>query len=138
MKLLISTKVLCHFHPKLPLKLDCDSSPYGVAAVLSHVFSEGLERPIAYASRTLSPAENKLLAARQGSTRHHIRRSTIYSVSLRKSFQLGHRSQTSTCNLRRKGCDSPAVAATRLERWALLLSTFGYDISYRITARITF
>ena len=54
---LASADVLVHYDPSLPLKLDCDASSYGVGAVLSHVFSDGAERPIAYASRTLSKSE---------------------------------------------------------------------------------
>ena len=54
---LASTVVLVHYHPDLPLKLDCDASSYGVGAVLSHVFPTGIERPIAYASRTLTQSE---------------------------------------------------------------------------------
>ena len=37
--------------------LACDASPFGVAAVLSHQFPDGSERPITYASKSLSAAE---------------------------------------------------------------------------------
>ena len=49
--------VLVHDNPELPLKLDYDASAYGVGAVLSHVFLDGIEKPIAYASRTLTKSE---------------------------------------------------------------------------------
>ena len=49
--------MLVHYDPALPLKLDCDASAYGVGAVLSHVFPNGEERPVAYASRTLTQTE---------------------------------------------------------------------------------
>ena len=54
---LASTEVLAHNDMHLPLKLDCDASAYGVGAVLSHTFLDGTERPIAYASCTLSTSE---------------------------------------------------------------------------------
>ena len=49
--------VLVHYDDKLPLKLKCDASPYGVGAVLVHVFPNGEDRPIAFASRSLTAAE---------------------------------------------------------------------------------
>ena len=54
---LVSTDVLVHYNPDLPLKVDCNASSYGVGAVLSHVFPTCVERPIAYASRTLTQSE---------------------------------------------------------------------------------
>ena len=35
----------------------CDASPYGVGAVLSQINEQSIEKPIAYASRTLSHPE---------------------------------------------------------------------------------
>ena len=55
-KKLASSEVLVHYDPALPLKLDCDASAYGVGAVLS-IFPNGEERPVAYASRTLTETE---------------------------------------------------------------------------------
>ena len=58
-KLLSSARVLTYYDPNKPLLLSCDTSPYGVGAVLSHQLPDNSERPVAYASRTLSPAEVK-------------------------------------------------------------------------------
>ncbi len=59
-KLLISAKVLTHFDPTKKLVMACDASPYGIGAVLSHQFYDGTERPIGYASRSLTPAEKTI------------------------------------------------------------------------------
>ena len=52
-----SDLVLTHFDSALPVRVASDASPYGLGAVLSHVMPTGEERPIAFASRTLSVAE---------------------------------------------------------------------------------
>ena len=48
--------LLTHYDTTKPLLLACDASEYGIGAVLSHT-DGNQERPVAYASRTLSSAE---------------------------------------------------------------------------------
>ncbi len=55
---LTSTSVLVHYDPGKELILACDSSSYRIGAVLSYSSENGMQhRPIAFASRTLAPAE---------------------------------------------------------------------------------
>ena len=41
--------VLTHCDPNLPVQLACDASPYGLRSVLSHVMTNGTERPVVFA-----------------------------------------------------------------------------------------
>ena len=54
---LSESSVLGIYDPDLLLKVDCDTSKYGLGAVLSHKYPDGTEKPIAYASRTLNKNE---------------------------------------------------------------------------------
>ena len=51
--------VLAHYDSKSELTLAWDASPYEVGAILSHIMDNGLEQPVAYTSRSLSPAKQK-------------------------------------------------------------------------------
>ena len=56
---LTKSSLLVHFSSTQPLLLAADASPYGLGAVLSHTMADGSERPIAYASRSLTPTERR-------------------------------------------------------------------------------
>ena len=56
-KALSSAPVLAHYDSQLPIQLVGDALAYGIVAVISHIYPDGSERPVAFASRTLSPAE---------------------------------------------------------------------------------
>ena len=56
---LSSDSVLAHYNPCQELILACDASSYGVGAVLSHRMGDGSDKPVAYVSRSLSPAEKR-------------------------------------------------------------------------------
>ena len=56
-KKLVDSTLLVDYDSQLPLRLASDASAYGIGAVISHVFPNGTEQPIAFASRTLTPTE---------------------------------------------------------------------------------
>lgn len=55
---LTSSVVLVQYDEQLPLSLTCNASPYGIGAILSHVFPGSIEAPIAFYSWMLSSAEH--------------------------------------------------------------------------------
>ncbi|XP_017482654.1 PREDICTED: uncharacterized protein K02A2.6-like [Rhagoletis zephyria] len=54
-----SNVILAHYDSKLPITLAVDASPIGVGAVLSHMYEDGTERPIQFASQTLSKVQQR-------------------------------------------------------------------------------
>ena len=55
-QLILNSQTLVHYDHTLPLFLSCDVSSYGAGAVLSHQI-DGQFRPVAFASCTLTPAQ---------------------------------------------------------------------------------
>ena len=51
-----SYAMLAHYDENLSLKVSCDASPIGLDDILSHIV-DGEEKPVPFASRTLSKAE---------------------------------------------------------------------------------
>ena len=129
-----SAPVLIHFNEKLLLKLDTDASQYGIGAIISHILSFGEERPIAYASRTLSKSERNYAQIEKEAI------SIIFGVKKFHQYLCGRKfllvtdhKQLTTLLGPKSGI--PTYAAARLQRWALLLAAYQYDIEYRSTAK---
>jgi len=51
---LTSDSLLVHYDPTKELTLMCDASSNGVGAILTQIDKQGVEKPVAYASQTLS------------------------------------------------------------------------------------
>ena len=58
-QLVCKAHILAHYDVKKPIKVYCDTSPKGLGACLVHIMSDGSEQPVAYASRSLQPTEQK-------------------------------------------------------------------------------
>ena len=56
-KLIQKSSLLVHFDPTLEIILACDASAYDIEAVLSHRMPDGSEKPVGFASHTLTTAE---------------------------------------------------------------------------------
>ena len=126
---LTGAEILVHYNPESPVKLSCDASSYGVGAVLAHVFPDGTERPIAYASKTLTKAEKgysqtdkEALAIIFG-----VKRFDQYLIGRHFTLATDHKPLLAILGPK-KGL--PVMSASRLQRYAIYLSSFTYDIVY--------
>lgn len=127
---LIKSEALAHFDPKLPIQLACDASPYGVGAVVSHIMPSGEERPIAFASRTLSKAESNYAQIEREalSIVFGVKKFHQYLFGRKFTLLTDHRPLTSIFG---PHTGIPSMAASRMQRWSLLLSAHQYEIKYR-------
>lgn len=126
--------VLTHFRSDLPLKLDTDASNYGIGAVISHIMPNGKERPIAFASRTLSKSERNYAQIEKEAL------SIIFGVKKFHEYLYGRKFVLVTdhkplLSLLGPKSGIPTLAAARMQRWALLLAAYQYEIEYRSTAK---
>ncbi|XP_054279051.1 uncharacterized protein K02A2.6-like [Macrosteles quadrilineatus] len=118
------------YDPKLEIVVTCDSSSYGVGCVIAHQLRDGSERPIAFASRTLTKCETKysqiekealalLFAIKKFHNFLYGRRFTLVTDHRSLIFLLGPTKAV------------PTLAAARIQRWALTLSAYDYTIRYK-------
>lgn len=131
---LVSSSVLVHYDPKLPITLAGDASAYGIGAVISHTMPDGTERPIAFASRTLSTSERNYAQLEKEAL------SLVYGVKKFHQYLFGrkftlitdHKPLTAILGSK-KGI--PSLAAARLQRWAMLLASYQYEIRFKPTSQ---
>ncbi|XP_064475427.1 uncharacterized protein K02A2.6-like [Ornithodoros turicata] len=122
--------VLAHYDPHRPLILSCDASPYGVGAVLAQEDNEGNERPVAFASRTLGPAErNYSQLDKEGLA-------IVYAVVHFHMYLAGRHVQIYTDHKPLLGIPGttkpvPQLTSPRMLRWCVKPAAYTYDLSYR-------
>lgn len=123
-----SAPILEHYDPGLPVKLTVDSSYYGVGATIAHVI-DNQEKPISFASLTLSSSQQKYSQVEKEAL------AIVFGVKKFYQYLYGRKFTIKTdakCLVtlfgNKKGI--PPLATNRLQRWALILSNFVYDIEY--------
>ena len=129
-KRLKSAELLIHYDNSKELILACDALPYGDGAVLSRKLEDGSERPIAYASRTLTaPERNYAKLDKEGLA-------IVFGVKKFHQYLYGrhftiHTDYKPLIGLFNEHKPIPQMASGRVQRWALTLATFEYSIVHK-------
>lgn len=129
-EMLSSSKLLVHYDLQKEVVIYCDASPVGVGAVLSHVQEDGTDRPIEFASRSLTKPEKNYSQTDKEAL------SIIFAVKKWHCYLAGRKFVVVTDHkplLGLFGCDKPMpqVISPRLERWMLFMACYAYEIKYR-------
>ena len=124
-----STALLVHYDPTKPLLLSCDASQYGVGAILSQLCN-GDEKPVAYASRTLTNAErNYSQLEKEGLVLiFGVKKFHVYIFGRRFTLFTDHKPLQRLFN---ESKPIPSMASARIQRWALTLASYEYTIKYK-------
>lgn len=132
---LTSDRVLIPYDPDLPLVLECDASPYGLAAVLSNEVNGEL-KPIHFISRTLTCAEKNYSHLDKEATAIFWATKKLYQYLYGRQFKLvtDNKPLESIFNPQKT---LPAITALRLTRYALFLRQFDYSIEHHSAAQHT-
>ena len=135
---LSSDQVLAHYDTTLPVSLASDASQYGVGAVISHLMPDGTEHPIAYGSRTLTKAEkNYVQIEREAAAIIFLvskSSSRIYNYGRKFTLITDHKPLTTIFSPK---SSLPALAAARLQRWAIILLAYQYEVECCATDKHT-
>lgn len=125
-----SERLLVHFDPSLPVLLATDASPYEVGATLSHRYSDGSERPIQFASQTLSEVQQRYSQIDREAL------AVVFGVLKLHQFLYGRKFTMIVDNKPMMQILSPhkglpTLTATRMQHYAIFLEAYDYDMEYR-------
>lgn len=111
--------------------LTVDGSPQGLGAVLAQPDSEGRERPLAFASRSLAPSEKNYSQIQKEAT------AIVFGVKHFHQFLYGRQvpfilktDHQPLLSIFGNKAGISVMAASRLQRYAILLSAYNYKVQY--------
>lgn len=124
-----SNRVVVPFDPEQPVILTTDASPTGIAAILSHDIN-GTERPIAFASRSLSKSEQNYSQLDREALAIVFGVDRFFDYLYGRKFVLITDNQPLTRIFHQK-VKLPKMTSSRLLRYASFLTGFTYDVKFK-------
>jgi len=126
-KALTRTPVLRYFDPALQTQLHVDASPVGLCAILTQTDENGIEQTVQYASRALTPVEQRYSQTEREALAvvwacEHLH---LYVMGSPVTIYTDHKPLVSLYNNPR------SKPTARIERWSLRLQPYDVTVVYR-------
>ena len=98
--------------------------------MIFHTFPDGMEKPIAYASHELTTSEHNYAQIQKEAL------GIVFGVQKFRQYLLGHKFQLITnhkplVTIFHPSKGIPEMVSSRLQRWAIILSAYEYEVKYR-------
>ena len=131
--LIKSDLLFTHFDPNKKIVVAADASNHGVGAVISHTFTDGTEKAIMHAARSLTPAERNYSQVEKEALALIFAVKKFHKMLFGRHFTLltDHKPLLSIFGSK-KGI--PLYSASQLQQWAIILLGYGFSIRYRRTS----
>uniref|UniRef100_A0A3B3RQE8 ribonuclease H n=1 Tax=Paramormyrops kingsleyae TaxID=1676925 RepID=A0A3B3RQE8_9TELE len=129
-QLLQTDKVLAHYDEKKPLAVVCDASPYVLGASLFHLERDGQEKPICFASRTMTTTERNYAQVDKEAL------AVVFAIRKFHQYLAGRHFVIFTdhkplLGLLHHSKPMPVILSPRMLRWSLIMGAYDYELCYR-------
>ncbi|XP_018396948.1 PREDICTED: uncharacterized protein K02A2.6-like [Cyphomyrmex costatus] len=128
-EILASDLVLTHYDPAKKIVVAADASCYGKGGAILHEFSDRTLHPIMYVSSTFTAAENNYSQIQREAIALVFAVKRFHKYIYGRKFEL-HTDHKPLLTIFGSKQGIPAYTASRLQRYALILLAYDFDIKY--------
>lgn len=124
-----SPLMLTHYNPRLTMVVSADASNVGIGARIAHRFPDGSEKAVYHASRSLTPAESRYSQVEKEALGLVYAVTKFHRMIYGRHFimQTDHKPLLAIFGSKR---GIPPYTANRLQRWALTMLLYDFQIEY--------
>ncbi|XP_073841558.1 uncharacterized protein [Musca autumnalis] len=131
-RILTSDLLLTHYNPALPIHIAADASSHGIGAVIYHTYPDNSVKAIHHVSRSLTPTERNYSQIEKEGLALVFAVQRFHKMIFGRKFTL-HTDHKPLLTIFGSKKGIPVYTANRLQRWALILLTYDFDIKYTNT-----
>ena len=122
---LVSEHVMAHPQLNKPYKLYTDACDYAIGGILCQDDDQGIERPIVYTSKQLSPTQRKWAVIEKEAY------ALVKALIKLRPYLLGAEFTAYTDHKPLTSLFTKEMNNTKIQRWAVLLEEYGCKVEYR-------